>query len=1491
MNSVQSPNQSKKNTPVKAPAQKGNPPRTITARSTKADRKQVQKVPNIRKATANSIPVVPKVTRKDRIASKNKVTNQQSAAKPKKPKGGNAGNKRSNPGSAASKQAFAAQVAIVKATILETRRPVIMLTCKDCLAAGKETVDFAFSSTSQLKFEQAGFDPPVRCQECREAYKARRAAMREIENDEKKQLKITATPVTTLAKTAIEQKEREVKVQPSFPSSPPPGPTKAKVSSEPPLQASSPLSGTRASSPPASVQQPPRTEPPPKNNGGGSDSGGGGGDEPRPANEVKNPEIKGAPPAPVPALDVKYQAGDLPRFEFHRLQYPPIAAVDVERPEAASHGVESAWIEFTNSVWANLGDLSDATGGLEFEYVYVPGDLLFNVQQSFGFIPHSPTRVITLKAAVRRLSNTFAKEHENSEDFWRTLRATGQEVNAKYTYFSHMTLALLYFVQHTEPRRVATTELADRIANINSDETNLYLQGYRTSNKLCKVVCGAALNQPFVVAGSGLCCVAATPSPVISTTLATVGAVTSSCVSALGAAVTSPWVLMALACFTMAGCGVELPQPTCPTLESTQGVVRGIKRRARASLDRFLRQADDAAEDQQDVEIQLIQPPAKRQRVVARRRANSAPAANVLQPRVMPPPEQAGDEKLHVPAARELDLKVDEPQRMVDEDWAHVLPQPEKVPDADESSSDDDEGQPLMGNQKSSPPSPGGNWLNGDRCVSEAKTSIQYFEWPPVAPSVTGRLRDAGEYIGSHSDTDVLYDLTKSTYSGNMLMTIPVREVGIAINQMTTQDIVEYRDAAGTYRESFYPRVLVNPAPYGNPDICPHFKGVECLKPLPDMREKGFKACIDPAFHKSWREKYKPQAQDKHSKNDWAQFENATAYPDIEPSLPSKQWFLTGICALDMPCAGYAATTNNTLHAMNRHYGAKPRSCECDPTPHLPWEDYTKVGTCRMCILWEEARHAVKFWSDDLPAQAMDYLNDVGKTRPPAPLHSYAELIALGSPIESCTAADDDFGVVSWYGGLKPAQRRVYGQGIYDLLDGKMGESFPYSMTMFIKWEKFSNVSPNGPNKRLKQPRAVCPSKDPKANLVSGPIFKGVSKALTQSGQRWLKDHTAHGLMTNNAERSDKTTTKTPVPPPKVPPCIVTSGMNQTQVGRVIGAWFEEGYTSVAELDFSRLDSTENKQFARIVYMLLAIIIFLVTLPFLWVAVDQLFLSMSHRLMYTPFGVFMYIWALCSGFGGTFQINSIGVLTAVVGRTWVNLRAQLMLANPGLDIGLCTDYIRFLGLGDDCLLAFKNVHPAMMAIVIKQTNEDLIAMGLNPTPVHSPVPSFCSALIWPVRTNGQETYVLGPEILRLISRFGATFSHKYPECTRAQGMAYSKGNVLSNVHWQGIPVLRILYAYYSKLDVQADFSQREYHRTYDVDTDAVYTLSVKTIHFMETAYGMNPEMTNMLESELHTALVASGGGPCMFSSPYLHIMALHFEKTRDTDVLSSWNTQ
>jgi hypothetical protein len=122
-------------------------------------------------------------------------------------------------------------------------------------------------------------------------------------------------------------------------------------------------------------------------------------------------------------------------------------------------------------------------------------------------------------------------------------------------------------------------------------------------------------------------------------------------------------------------------------------------------------------------------------------------------------------------------------------------------------------------------------------------------------------------------------------------------------------------------------------------------------------------------------------------------------------------------------------------------------------------------------------------------------------------------------------------------------------------------------------------------------------------------------------------------------------------------------------------------------------------------------------------------------------------------------------------------------------------------------------------------------------------------------------------------------------------MAYSKGNVLSNVHWQGIPVLRILYAYYSKLDVQADFSQREYHRTYDVDTDAVYTLSVKTIHFMETAYGMTPEMTNMLESELHTALVASGGGPCMFSSPYLHIMALHFEQTRDTDVLSSWNTQ
>lgn len=296
---------------------------------------------------------------------------------------------------------------------------------------------------------------------------------------------------------------------------------------------------------------------------------------------------------------------------------------------------------------------------------------------------------------------------------------------------------------------------------------------------------------------------------------------------------------------------------------------------------------------------------------------------------------------------------------------------------------------------------------------------------------------------------------------------------------------------------------------------------------------------------------------------------------------------------------------------------------------------------------------------------------------------------------------------------------------------------------MFIKWEKFSNVSPTADNKRYKQPRAVCPSKDPTANLVSGPIFKGVSKALTQSGQRWLKDHKAHGIMTTNAERAAADQPHIEIPPPSVPPCIISSGMNQEEVGTVIEAWFREGFTTISELDFSRLDSTETKQFARIVYSLLAVIIYLVTLPFHWGAVDQLFLSMSHRLMYTPFGRFLYIWALCSGFGGTFQINSIGVLTAVVGRAWVNLRTQLMLQYPGMDIGVCSDYIRFLGLGDDCLVGFKGVHPAMLAIVIKQTNEDLIEMGLNPTPVQSQVPSFCSALIWPICRNGKETFVLG----------------------------------------------------------------------------------------------------------------------------------------------------
>jgi len=723
-------------------------------------------------------------------------------------------------------------------------------------------------------------------------------------------------------------------------------------------------------------------------------------------------------------------------------------------------------------------------------------------------------------------------------------------------------------------------------------------------------------------------------------------------------------------------------------------------------------------------------------------------------------------------------------------------------------------------------------------------------------------------------------ELLMHSYTGLDASDLKYEFIEVQQLPMGNEDILEFREAGGEYRTTYSTFVMNEPAPYRNPDICPHIDGVECqMKLPPDAGELGPTAFIDEAFRASWTGAMKARAEDRFARVQAASREN-DALNVVRSDLPFKCWWITGPLLWQSPPMAYEASVRNFCFGMGRHYGEKPRACACDPEPNKPLADYRHVGTCEMCVAWEEARVAMLPWSSQLPHKANEYLQHQDRLGEPVDVQHHVEAIALGEPIPKCSPADDQFGFASWYMGLDSTRRGVYGPGINDLLEGRFA-FYTFSMTAFIKWEKATQNLPNGKSKRLKAPRLVCPSKHPQANLVSGPVFKAVSKALTWDSQAWLR---AQSQPTPWVAPSEVQKETQDLEPPQLPPVVITSGMSPRGVGAVFGEWQKESCIAI-EFDFRALDSSENKQYARVVYPILALIINLACNVLHLGALEFLFQSMSHRWMYTPFGRFLYIWGLCSGFGGTYHINSIGVTIAICGRLWVRLKAELTRVQGSPPVGGIFNYIRYIGLGDDGLVGIRGVRREVVAVVKQQVVEDLKVMGLNPTPVHSIIPSFCSALFWPIVVDGNETYVLGPEILRALSRFGATYNHSKPTCTRVQGLAYCKGTVLSNMHWKGIPILRVLWDYYSGVDVEADVSQLEEHKGYECDPTVKYSKSVKTNLFIRKAYGLDLEEVHLLESELHSALTLSRGGPCFFSSPLLHAMASHFEKVRDHDVL------
>jgi hypothetical protein len=249
-------------------------------------------------------------------------------------------------------------------------------------------------------------------------------------------------------------------------------------------------------------------------------------------------------------------------------------------------------------------------------------------------------------------------------------------------------------------------------------------------------------------------------------------------------------------------------------------------------------------------------------------------------------------------------------------------------------------------------------------------------------------------------------------------------------------------------------------------------------------------------------------------------------------------------------------------------------------------------------------------------------------------------------------------------------------------------------------------------------------------------------------------------------------------------------------------------------------------------------------------------------------GHFVYEDGNCSGQGGTFQQNTEVSVTGVYGTL--------------LTLMLHGQQVKMLVLGDDTLLAVKGFTRETVKPMFAEAIRRVRVMGLNPEPVLSLVPSFCSALFWPIITGGVETFILAPEVSRFFARSGACFNWSKPSMSKDDAKAIVLGMVLSNAHWSHLPVLRVLANFVLKNfgDLTPIYTEEE-HKSKQVE-DVKFELSQNVGKFMLDVYGLQLVEVVHLEEYIASACLAGGCVSTFVSHPLLSKMAHAFAQARSS---------
>jgi hypothetical protein len=186
-----------------------------------------------------------------------------------------------------------------------------------------------------------------------------------------------------------------------------------------------------------------------------------------------------------------------------------------------------------------------------------------------------------------------------------------------------------------------------------------------------------------------------------------------------------------------------------------------------------------------------------------------------------------------------------------------------------------------------------------------------------------------------------------------------------------------------------------------------------------------------------------------------------------------------------------------------------------------------------------------------------------------------------------------------------------------------------------------------------------------------------------------------------------------------------------------------------------------------------------------------------------------------------------------------------------------------IGLGDDNILAV-DTPKSDLARLMSSIEDTIKSLGLIPKLKTTPTPSYCSGEFIPLNRKNtlKQQYVLVPCILRQLCKLGFTIA----DVKNETALQMLKGNFLGNPLVKFVPILRVLYKYYTKLNVNAIFSTEfRVHSSSNVK----FTQSYETLDWYYDRYGTTSNDIHAIESYLNSILAKHGNGPFMWDHPVL----------------------